>query len=1198
MKPFAFIVAGILFASSMALGQVSDGLAGQLQPAEPPPRMTMEKAFAPKRAKAEERPTAIVVRYRSTKNGKIIRSLPSGISGVFEPQPDPSEQRIGFLATPKFEDVERALSAFRREPDVLSAEVIYVSETVSEALVAFEEREQTTRLIVKEKPLYAKRLSPDPQERARLMTAAMSAVAGIDLEYVRDLWDGSRVLRLPNPVSIRRAKAIARTLVEAGLAEYAEPDTPMYPAAVPNDPMFSQQWHYAAPSSSNLGGANLPAAWDVTTGSSSIVVAVLDTGIDTLHPEFAGRVVAGYDFVSGISSAGDGQARDSDPSDPGDFCALNATPSNWHGTHVAGTIGAATNNGIGVAGVAPNVKIQPVRVLGRCGGSTSDIADAITWAAGGGVAGVPLNATPAKVINLSVGALGTCSATYQNAIDFALSQGATVVVAAGNDAIPASQFNPASCLGVVAVHAHTKFGDYASYSNYGSAISISGPGGQQQNSAPWGADGGVLSTSNTGITTPLSSSYTFLQGTSMAAPHVSGVAALVASLFPSYSAAVIKDVLRSSSRPFPLQSYCWLDGGCGPGILDAATAVMDRVHFYLLFEGAGSVVSNPAGILCSTDCAYTAPYGSATYVLTATPAPGYVFIGWVGACSGTSICEYVPSGAKIIGARFALAGGQFPLSVSKSGNGFGTLSSTPGGINCGSTCSYSFGGGATVAVYAVPQSTSSFSGWSGACAGTGNPCIVAMTASKSLVANFVWMDDYPDSYAAAATVQPTSATQGSLFNGTDQDWFRISFPAKGRWMIGTSGTTDTVGEVYGPDGVTLYGTNDDFAPPANLNFGMAFIVPSAQTVLVRVTGYRDAVVQTTGPYTLLSTFVPTQTLSVTRLGNGSGTVTSSPAGIDCGSTCSEEFDANSSVTLNVAVSAGSAFAGWSGACSGTGACVVSMNAAKSVNATFVSAVTTPRLGNISTRMQVLTGNDVMIGGFIIGGASTKTIVVRARGPSLIPYGITNALSNPMLQLVRSSDQVTIAANDDWGSAVNAGAIAASGFAPANPLEAAILMTLQPGAYTAIVTGAGGGTGVGIVEVFEVDHPEVPLINISTRGQVLTGNDVMIGGFVIQGSGAQTVVVRARGPSLIPYGITNALSNPSLQLVRSSDQTTIAVNDNWGSAANATALSASGFAPANSLEAAILITLDPGAYTAIVTGAGGGTGVGIIEVFAQ
>jgi hypothetical protein len=257
-----------------------------------------------------------------------------------------------------------------------------------------------------------------------------------------------------------------------------------------------------------------------------------------------------------------------------------------------------------------------------------------------------------------------------------------------------------------------------------------------------------------------------------------------------------------------------------------------------------------------------------------------------------------------------------------------------------------------------------------------------------------------------------------------------------------------------------------------------------------------------------------------------------------------------------------------------------------------------RLANISARMQVRSGNDVVIGGFIIGGSSAKTVLVRARGPSLAAYGIPNTLANPSLRLVRSSDQATIAANDDWAGAANAAQVSASGLAPSHPLESAILVSLAPGAYTTIISGADGGTGVGMVEVFEVDHPEIPLANISSRGQVLTGSDVMIGGFVIQGSGPQTVVVRARGPSLAPYGIANPLANPVLQLVRSSDQAVIASNDNWGSAANAGQISASGFAPSDALESAILVTLDPGAYTAIVTGAGGGTGVGIIEVFAR
>jgi hypothetical protein len=256
----------------------------------------------------------------------------------------------------------------------------------------------------------------------------------------------------------------------------------------------------------------------------------------------------------------------------------------------------------------------------------------------------------------------------------------------------------------------------------------------------------------------------------------------------------------------------------------------------------------------------------------------------------------------------------------------------------------------------------------------------------------------------------------------------------------------------------------------------------------------------------------------------------------------------------------------------------------------------PRLGNISTRARSLGGDDVLIGGFVIGGSTSKTVVVRARGPSLTLFGVANVLANPFLQLFASPSQPPIALNDDWISAANAPALSASGYAPANPLESAILVTLAPGAYTAIVSSSTGGTGVAIVEVFELDQPESPLANISTRSVVLTGGDVMIGGFVVQGSGPQTVVVRARGPSLGPFGIVNPLGNPHLQLVRSSDQTSVAANDNWINAPNVAAIQASGFAPSNLLESAILVTLDPGAYTAIVSGVGGTTGVGIVEVF--
>jgi hypothetical protein len=264
----------------------------------------------------------------------------------------------------------------------------------------------------------------------------------------------------------------------------------------------------------------------------------------------------------------------------------------------------------------------------------------------------------------------------------------------------------------------------------------------------------------------------------------------------------------------------------------------------------------------------------------------------------------------------------------------------------------------------------------------------------------------------------------------------------------------------------------------------------------------------------------------------------------------------------------------------------------------VTIANSTRLINLSTRGQVQTGNNVMIGGFVIGGSTAKKVLIRAVGPNLANYGVTGVLANPTLELHKSSDNSIIASNDDWGTSANAAEISASTLAPVDSKEAAILATLNPGAYTAIVTGNGGGTGVGIVEVYELDHPEIPMINISTRGQVLTGSNVMIGGFIIQGTSNQTVLIRAVGPNLANYGVTGVLANPTLELHKSSDNSIIATNDDWGTASNAAAIQATGLAPVSALESAILISLPPGAYTAVVSGANGGTGVGIIEVYAQ
>jgi hypothetical protein len=257
----------------------------------------------------------------------------------------------------------------------------------------------------------------------------------------------------------------------------------------------------------------------------------------------------------------------------------------------------------------------------------------------------------------------------------------------------------------------------------------------------------------------------------------------------------------------------------------------------------------------------------------------------------------------------------------------------------------------------------------------------------------------------------------------------------------------------------------------------------------------------------------------------------------------------------------------------------------------------PRVTNLSTRGLVMAGHDAMIGGFVIGGTTNKTVAIIGTGPSLAAYGIANPLSNPVLTLIRPSDNAVIATNDNWQDAPNPLALEWNNYDPPHPSESAMLVSLAPGAYTAILSSANGIPGVGLVAVYEAAQPDNPLVNLSTRGQVREGNEVMISGFVIPPGGPKTVSIVATGPSLAAYGVTNPLSNPTITLVRASDQAVIATNDDWGSDASAGQLQAAGFAPPDPLESGLRITLQPGAYTVILSGVGGATGVGVLGIYA-
>jgi hypothetical protein len=249
--------------------------------------------------------------------------------------------------------------------------------------------------------------------------------------------------------------------------------------------------------------------------------------------------------------------------------------------------------------------------------------------------------------------------------------------------------------------------------------------------------------------------------------------------------------------------------------------------------------------------------------------------------------------------------------------------------------------------------------------------------------------------------------------------------------------------------------------------------------------------------------------------------------------------------------------------------------------------------NISTRLKVQTGDNVLIGGFVIQGTSPRKVIIRATGPSLTNFGVSGALQDPTLEL-HDSTGAMIASNDNWQTSQGSD-ISSSGHAPTDTRESAIVATLQPGPYTAIVRGAGNSTGVALVEVYTLDtSTTTQLVNISTRGKVETGDNVMIGGFVVQGPSPIKVIVRATGPSLTNFGVSGALQDPTLELHDSSGAM-IASNDNWQSS-QASDISSSGHAPSDTRESAIVATLQPGSYTAIVRGAGNSTGVALVEVY--
>jgi len=509
---------------------------------------------------------------------------------------------------------------------------------------------QTDRLIVKYKDDSDTARTGVP---ARALDRARQALIdragqtyGATLRALRATANGAHVLQLNRTMTVDEARQLAAELKSRDAnVEYAEPDRIMVPLATPTDPSYTQQWDlYEA-----TGGINAPAAWDKSTGA-GVNVAVIDTGYRP-HADLSGQILQGFDFITTTAIANDGGGRDTDASDPGDWTPAGSCgagvpaadqSSSWHGTHVSGTIAAKANNGLGIAGIAYHAKIVPARVLGRCGGYTSDIADAMVWASGGTVTGVPANANKARVLNLSLGGSGACDTTTQNAINSARSRGAVVIVAAGNSNTNAINSSPANCSGVITVAATNRAGGKASYSNYGTNVTIAAPGGDN------GA--GILSTLNSGTTTPAADNYAWYMGTSMATPHVAGVVALMLSANPNLTPDDVAARLKSTARAFP--AAC---SGCGAGIVNAAAAVNAALASTTTTTPAPAPTTTVTWTTCASEggtCSFSGTrdvrYGTATsYVIKTLTGPvactntvfGDPARGYVKSCSYSSVTK-------------------------------------------------------------------------------------------------------------------------------------------------------------------------------------------------------------------------------------------------------------------------------------------------------------------------------------------------------------------------------------------------------------------------------------------------------------------------------------------------------------------------------------------------------------------------------
>ena len=636
-----------------------------------------------------------------------------------------------------------------------------------------------------------------------------------------------------------------------------------------------------------------PKAWASGTTGAGQTVAVLDTGVDKTHPMLSGKVVSEACYSSNTAEAQSlcpGQVTQSTAAGSGKDCAATISGCN-HGTHVAGIV-AGRDDGLGNQGVAPGADLIAIQVFSHFTASknvmsyTSDQIRALERV----YALKDIHRIAA--VNMSLGGgrfTSQCDSSnlaIKAAIDNLRSVGIATVIASGNNGYANALSSPSCVSSAISVGAHcdagpdgsacaTGVGGMASYSNTASFLSLVAPGSYIRSAVPGG-------------------SYQSFNGTSMAAPHVAGAWALLRQVQPAVSVAEglalfkSQGILLNDTRP----------GGTVTGLKRLQTGSLVGTPRTLTVarsgSGSGIVSSAPSGILCGGDCTEIFSDGDSV-TLTALPSAGSTFEGWSGACAGTGACTVSMTGAIEVTAQFQA--GSYPLTVTRSGNGSGTVSSSVPGIQCGSACSAVYSGGSTVVLTAVAAANSRFAGWSGACTGTGN-CVVSTVAARSVNATFT-ATKFKLSVArsgtgsGSVTSQPAGISCGSTCTSMQATGSTVSLTAKaasGSKFIGWTGACKGTGTCKAPLSM-------------DVTVGARF----------------DKI-----PYTL----------TFTRTGSGAGLVTFTDSGAACTASCRQTYLSGTTARLSAAPDSKSKFLGWSGKCRGTGACVVPMSAAASVSANF------------------------------------------------------------------------------------------------------------------------------------------------------------------------------------------------------------------------------------------------------------------------